>query len=708
MTARLRELVGNGRDIVIGVELGKGQFDPLPMLFFGKFDFRKALSIVGPPTLRLALVVRLTNGTRTVVATESRSGRWTVGRGAILRNNVYLGEQRDNRIEESLEVQFWMDPGFNPPTPWPRAVHSIAAPRSGVLRLDYMPPLAARHMQDGIKAIHDIGGGSFVVELREEIAGWLMVGPVSLPQSHVLNLTFAELVFGNGSVNTVTTLAGAVGRWDGNFGQCAVVPAIQRDTVTFRGIEYEAYQPQFTYHAFRYVQIDNWPTAAAGPPTLQNFSPVQLLGWTNGDETPFSAAVAAGPIASSSSPPSGGSSLLSRIDAMARRSFQANFVQGIQSDCPARERLGYGGDVLASAGAGLSMFDAAAFYRKRAQDYAQSQMPNGGLPETAPWIGISSCSLGGNAGPVEWGAALVWLQDLLWRAAGDMEVQEEYVEQVHRWIGLLERTVDAQTGLLHSSLDYFISDAPGMCSDKGTGAAVEGTAFLYQQALLASRSARRVGNDSLVQEYEAIARNAKAAFRRAFWDGSTGRAGQAIEGGRGNVNEQLIAMGFGLAGNGSEPLQPEAPTPAALSFLREQYVAANFSFQPATFATWQLMLQAPLWSSGAGEALYGWVSDDRYPSYGYMLAHNASSMWEHWNALQAEISQNHAWLNSVVEFLRGHVAGLRLHPLAVGSDWLFVAPQPFGWRRLSAEESWGFAPGHEPPPVTSASTTRRI
>jgi len=154
----------------------------------------------------------------------------------------------------------------------------------------------------------------------------------------------------------------------------------------------ESYTPQFTYHAFQYAQVDNWPVATHGAPTVDDFEARALR-----SDVEVATAV------SSSSP------VLDAIDEMTRNAFKANWAQGIQSDCPGRERLGYGGDVLASAGGGLSQFDSGSFYRKRADDYAESQMSNGGLPETAPWIGISSCSLGGNSGPVEWGAALVWL-----------------------------------------------------------------------------------------------------------------------------------------------------------------------------------------------------------------------------------------------------------------------------------------------------------
>lgn len=95
------ESKGLRETLVIAVELGKGYFDPLPMRLFGKFDLRATLSTVGPPTLRLVLLVRLRNGQLRTVATEAGSGKWTAGGGGLLRDNVYLGEIRDYRIDSS-------------------------------------------------------------------------------------------------------------------------------------------------------------------------------------------------------------------------------------------------------------------------------------------------------------------------------------------------------------------------------------------------------------------------------------------------------------------------------------------------------------------------------------------------------------------------------------------------------------------------------
>jgi alpha-L-rhamnosidase len=157
------------------------------------------------------------------------------------------------------------------------------------------------------------------------------------------------------------------------------VPAFQQDTLILAGTGNETWQPRFTWHAFRYVQLDGWPTATMGPPTPGHFTGLQV----HTANTPAGSFIDWNPQHNA-------------IDALTHAAFRANWAGGIQSDCPGRERLGYGGDLQVSAEAAILQFDAANFYAKRVNDYADAARANGGLPETAPFIGIETCdTIGG-------------------------------------------------------------------------------------------------------------------------------------------------------------------------------------------------------------------------------------------------------------------------------------------------------------------------
>jgi len=91
-------------------------------------------------------------------------------------------------------------------------------------------------------------------------------------------------------------------------------------------------------------------------------------------------------------------------------------------------------------------------YAKVAQDFVDAQRPNGGFPETAPFVGISdqhledgthAINLGGGSGPVDWGVAPPLLACQLWQYYGDSRVlMDQYSRQNAglTFYGLIPRT----------------------------------------------------------------------------------------------------------------------------------------------------------------------------------------------------------------------------------------------------------------------------
>jgi hypothetical protein len=110
--------------------------------------------------------------------------------------------------------------------------------------------------------------------------------------------------------------------------------------------------------------------------------------------------------------------LFNRIQEMVLWTELSNLFS-VQSDCPHREKFGYGGDIVASSEMGMMNFDMARFYAKAVQDLADAARPNGGFTETAPFVGISDEGLGEGAGPVGWGTAQPLLLTQLRQYYGD-------------------------------------------------------------------------------------------------------------------------------------------------------------------------------------------------------------------------------------------------------------------------------------------------
>jgi alpha-L-rhamnosidase len=158
-----------------------------------------------------------------------------------------------------------------------------------------------------------------VLQFPVELAGFLQISGVTGPTGAAINVTFAEILFPDGSINPITTLAGDIGRGEGNWGPCAPVPALQRDTFFLAGTGNETFVQHFTWHAYRFVQVDGWPVATSGPPTPANFLALRV----HSDNAPAGSFVSWNP-------------QFNAIDSLTTNSFSNNWAGGIQSDCPAR------------------------------------------------------------------------------------------------------------------------------------------------------------------------------------------------------------------------------------------------------------------------------------------------------------------------------------------------------------------------------------
>ena len=443
-----------GSENVLGLTLGRGWYDPLPMKLFGAFNLREALT-VGPPRAIAALIVCDGEGGRTIIASDAAAGGWRASDdGAIRRNNIYIGVEYDAR--RALALAGWDAPGFDASAWRPAVATAIAggdAVARGALRLARAPGIRFT-TSDAPTAIVPLPGAphSYTVSFPRNIAGVVALRGVRAPAGAVTRLTFAEVLHPNGTINTVTNLAGSIGRWPGmDAGPCAPSPAEETDNVTWAGLpDGESFQPQFTWHAFQHARVDGWPTATAGPPTPAHFAALRLH--VDNDPT--------------------GNEFVSwnpqhaAIDALAAASFRSNWAGGIQSDCPGRERLGYGGDLLDAADAAMMQFDLRAFYAKRVDDYADAQQANGGLPETAPYMGIRTCDLGNGTGPMQWGSGHSSVALQLWARYGARALLLDNYEAQRRWLALLRASANATAAgglLLANGLQDFTQSTAADC-----------------------------------------------------------------------------------------------------------------------------------------------------------------------------------------------------------------------------------------------------
>jgi len=326
----------------------------------------------------------------------------------------------------------------------------------------------------------------------------------------------------------------------------------------------------------------------------------------------------------------------------------------VESDCPHREKFGYGGDIVAAGEMAMFNFDMERFYAKAAQDLVDAVRPNGGFTETAPFVGISDQGLGEKSGPVGWGTAHPFLLWGLYQHYGDKRLLEVDYEAAKRWLALLRS--HAADGIL----DNGISDHESLVPKPR---ALTGTGFYYLNAKLFASIARALGKEAEAAEAEGLAETIKAAFNRKFLQPGTGRYDTATQA------CQAFALYLGLV--------PHEEQDRALEVLvRDIEDTHGGHLTTGIFGT-KFMLHA-LANLGRADVAFDVVNQHTFPGWGHMLERGATTLWEHWQFSDNTYSHNHPMFGSVSEWFYKVLGGINAAPDAVAFDRIIIRPQPVG------------------------------
>lgn len=603
----------------VGIMLGNGWYNPLPLPLFGRFDLRNEL-LVGEPRAILQLDLEYEDGTTEAVVTDEN---WKAAPGPIIRNSVYLGEHYDARKEQAG----WDRPGFSREG-WESVVLADRRQRVGPLQAQFLPPIRATRALRTVK-VTEPKPGVFVCDLGQNFAGWARLRARG-PAGTKITLRYGELIYPDGTLNPMTAVMTQIKNRRQNAAIGAPETAWQTDSYTLRGEGEEVYTPRFTFHGFRYVELTGFP----GRPDLGTIEGLLL----------HSDVESAGEF-SCSNP------MFNRLQEVVRWTQLSNMFS-VQSDCPHREKLGYGGDIVAASEMGILNFDMARFYRKAVLDLADAQRPNGGFTETAPYVGIADEGLGEGAGPIGWGTAhplLVWQ---LYQYYGDRQTLQEQWPRVERWVAFLK--TKEQDGIL----DNGISDHESLVPKPR---ALTGTGFYYLNLRLAEWMTAVLGRGEQSARYGADAERVKAAFNRRFLTPGAGKYDS------GTQACQAFALHLELV--------PDAEKQAALDHLVRDITQTHKGHLSTGIFGTKYMLRA-LTDLGRADVAYTVADQRTFPGWGHMLENGATTLWEHWAFSDNVYSHNHPMFGSVSEWFFRALAGINPDAGAEGFNRVVIRPQP--------------------------------
>jgi alpha-L-rhamnosidase len=595
----------------LGIVLGNGWYNPLPMRFWGGKNFRLSLTS-GRPCAILRLDIQYADGTRQTIVTDE-SWRWK--EGPIIRNNIFLGELYDAR----KEIAGWDAPGFNDPS-WNAVV--VETPPVGKLQALSGPPiriteeLAAKRIESSTgPPIYDFGKNfTGTVRLR-----------FNAPAGTRYLMRYGELLHADGTLNPMTSVAGQIKKRnkDGTMsmgGPGAPDIAWQEDTYITKGGGEEEYTPRFTFHAFRYMEISAAPVSVTG---LRLHSDVP-------DAGSFECS----------------NDLFNRIQRVCRNTFVSNII-GVQSDCPHRERLGYGGDIVASSEAFFMNYDMHGFYRKTVRDFADTARPDGRFTDTAPFVGIDYCGVG-------WAMAHPLLIEQLYRYQGDRSLMEEQYEAARRWL------LGVETANPEHIVSNGLGDHEGLVP-KSIPASV--TSFYYQSAVMLANMAKVLKRTDDAARFSALSENIKRAYQKQFLDEKTG----------------VVALGSQMCQSSAlySGLVPDAVRPLAMERLLEDIRDKHKGHLSTGIYGTKYMLEM-LSSHGRADTTFQIVSKPEMPGWAWMLKNDATTLWEHWAGSDNTFSNNHPMFGSVSQWFFQWPGGIRPAHDAVGFNKILIAPQVVG------------------------------
>lgn len=361
----------------IEIELGNGMYNPSPLRLFGKYNLRQRLAEIGEPKAICELIVNQ----KTYLSSDSS---WLYKPGYYLFNNLYLGEKIDYTMQSTQlfpviisNQEYHFEKSFIPK----------------IKKFQVVEPFETKEYHDGL-----------LVDFGKMISGFISLN-INTYANQEIKLEYSE-DFRNGEMFYDTVLEGSVGEKINDFqipgGPGAPERAIQTDVIKCNeGVTY--FENKFTYHSFRYVYLTGC--------SLDQINKIEAI-YVHTDLKQI------GNIESEHE-------LYNQLYEAAMQT-KLNNVHSVFEDC-ARERLGYGGDIVALAMSNLYTFDLQAMYKKVIRDFRFEQSKNGGIPETAPYMGIQTNGTADREGPLLWQLVYPYLVNKHYQFYGDKSLLEEEI-----------------------------------------------------------------------------------------------------------------------------------------------------------------------------------------------------------------------------------------------------------------------------------------
>jgi len=548
--------------------------------------------------LMLQINVELEGGELLSLVTDST---WKTAQGPLVSDSIYNGEVYDAR----KELPGWDRPGFDD-TDW-NPIETGFKPR-GKLSSQMLPPIK---IMDTLlpREITQPENGVYVFDFGQNFSGWAEL-TVSGPRGAEVRMRFAEILYENGMIN-----------------QENLRSAKAQDVYILKGDETEKYEPRFTYHGFRYVELTGFP-GVPNPNTIKGklvHSSVHQMG-------NFSCS----------------KSVLNKLQDLIIWGQKTN-LHSLPTDCCQRdERMGWMGDAHLTAESALMNFDMGAFYTKFITDIQDAQDKKGTITDTVPFI------WGQRPADPAWGTAYPLLCWYIYRYYGDKRILEQHYEGLKKYVGFLRS--EAKNNILeHSHYGDWVAleDTPG---------SLVSSFFYYYDVLLLKNIADVLEKKKDARSYQDLAGRIKKAFNENYYDPETRNYGT------GSQTSNVLPLFLDMV--------PEKNRGGVLHNLRKSILYKNNTHLTTGIMGTKYLMEV-LSNTGSSSLAYDLSVQTTYPSWGYMIENGATTLWELWQNKTGPgmNSHNHPMFGSVGAWLYKVLAGIRQKQDSAGFKHILIRPE---------------------------------
>jgi alpha-L-rhamnosidase len=563
-----------------------------------------------PPALKAQLRIEHTDGSVEWIATDAS---WKADVSPILQAEIYDGETYDARREQPG----WSTASFDD-SKWKNA-KIIEPTEPAIVAQDYQPIRIEKAV--AAKTITNPKPGVYVVDFGQNLAGVARLHLHAAAGTDV-KLRFAELLNPDGTIY-VDNLRSAKAT----------------DHYIFSASTTVTYQPIFTFHGFRYVEVTGLQTKPElGALTAEVFH----------TDAPFTVELHTG------------SPMLNKLWSNILWGQRSNFV-GVPTDCPQRdERLGWTGDAQVFWRAASYDMNLTQFSKKFAADLRGTQSDTGMYGIFAP--GTFNANPGFAAGWSDAGVIVPWTS---WTQSGDTRIIEQNWSAMQKYLATIEEESPKYIWE-KSGIDF----GDWLSPEGTTRQPLLATAYWAHDVSLMQQMAHATGRTEDEQKYAALHEKIKTAFEAEFV-----HADGFVAGGKPGSPLKDTQTGYVLAL--AMHLVPDDQRSAVAQHLVSKLEANGWHLGTGFLGTPYLLYA--LADTGHTDVAYRLLLSTEYPGWGYLVDHGATTMWERWNGDKkigdpSMNSYNHYAYGAVADWIYRYAAGIDFSPLDAGFHTIYLHP----------------------------------